>query len=210
MLKRFRQFALGILLLVGIGAFIADRWLMPSSVAKADEQLQRMIEHHASRPGSLDDATKNQAFSSSDVSTAIGMEPTRRVELSEHYTLEYYCWWGSIPIQHNYICVLYVGNGDVYRSHSVNGAIDERDLPLLSPPPSVEAMEGQEASVIGAAQEIAQQYRMNRTPKAPESAPVTETTNDAGRETEAPDSSTAANEDSPSEKPSETESKGAE
>lgn len=65
-----------------------------------------------------------------DIQKIIGMPPTK-IEKTDLYTIEHYCWWGWIPRNRNYITVLYVGNPDKphYSTHYANEMPEDDAIP---------------------------------------------------------------------------------
>jgi len=130
---------LGILIVFG-GALIYDWVIAPPRVKAAFDKLNDTILKHNEIGLTADAKAKTDASSpigqrgglvySEDVQKILGMAPTK-VEKSERYTIEHYCWWGWIPRNGNYITVLYIGNSGKhhYSCHYANSPPEDSSIP---------------------------------------------------------------------------------
>src|SRR5262245_45126813 len=84
---------LSVLVLV-LAAWVYDYgWARPG-VAAADSKVRKLVDDHTHRS-----VQEVSAITAADIHTAVGREPTwvdRRPE--ENYAVEYYCWWGRVPL----------------------------------------------------------------------------------------------------------------
>jgi hypothetical protein len=118
-----------IALLVGVvGMFIYDRQVAePKSEAAYDNLMTFVADQNAK---GVDEAKLVQ---SADVQSALGMEPTFVETNDEHnYTIEYYCWFGKVPVLNTwkrYLSVVYVGEPRRYDAHYKNQRPPADSLP---------------------------------------------------------------------------------
>jgi len=129
---------LGVLIVFG-GALIYDWVIAPPRVKAAFDKLNETILKHNEVGLTADAKAKADAspiaqrgglIYSEDVQKILGMAPTK-VETSERYTIEHYCWWGWIPRNGNYITVLYIGNTGKhhYSCHYANSLPEDGSIP---------------------------------------------------------------------------------
>ncbi len=116
-----------IALLVGVvGMFVYDRRVAePESEAAYDKLMEYVADQNAK---GVADAKMVQ---SADVQAALGMAPTF-VETKDKYTVEYYCWFGKVPVLNTwkrYLSVVYVGEPRRYDAHYKNQRPPADSLP---------------------------------------------------------------------------------
>jgi hypothetical protein len=106
-----RLFILLGLLAVVVGAYGYDYFVAKPACEAADKKIQEFVdarnkESVTSREGSL--------VTSADIQKELGMQPTYVEKHDDkQYTVEYYCWWGKMPLlsrRRHFISVVYVGN----------------------------------------------------------------------------------------------------
>ena len=123
--------AVRLLVLIGILALAVGMWFYdysyagPGSESKYKEIDDMVIAKNAKgvKDGGL--------VTRQDVAAVVGFQPTY-VEQKPDCTIEWYCWWGKIPVLSTwkrYITVLYVGEPRRFSSHYLNQAPPEEDLP---------------------------------------------------------------------------------
>jgi hypothetical protein len=123
--------AVRLLLLIGILAIVTGAWFYdftvagPGSEAKYDEIKKMADEKNAMG------VKEGGVVMSKDVAGVAGFPPTF-VEEGKDYTIEWYCWWGKIPVLSTwkrYITVVYVGEPRRYSAHYKNEAPPQEALP---------------------------------------------------------------------------------
>lgn len=133
---------LSVLVVFG-GALVYDWAIAPPRVRAAYDKLQDTALKHNEfgiKPAQKKDVKSEEANSaesrtggmlySDDIHQILGMTPTK-VEKTDLYTIEHYCWWGWIPRNGNFITVLYIGNPDKphYSTHYANSMPDDEAIP---------------------------------------------------------------------------------
>lgn len=97
------------LLALAIGAYAYDYFVAKPGCDEANKKLHEFVEQH-NKKGVQEAALVTMA----DVQKALGRAPTMVVEQDDKgATLEYYCWWGNVPLlnrRRHFIAVVYVGN----------------------------------------------------------------------------------------------------
>jgi hypothetical protein len=119
-----------VLLGISIGMVVADHFVFQPAVKIASEALTHAIDEHNKR--SIEAAGDTPFTTPEMVQKIIGFKPTRE-ELVGKYRVEYYCWWGSLPVPRQFIAVGYYKRQDgkwVHIKHDVNRKITEDELPL--------------------------------------------------------------------------------
>ena len=98
---------IGVLLVV-VGALGYDIVVLKPACDKAYADIQKLVDERNKqgvKTGSL--------VTSADIQKLLGRKPTWTVEDEKlGYTLEYYCWWGKMPLlnrRRHFIAVMYVG-----------------------------------------------------------------------------------------------------
>lgn len=120
---------LSVLVVVG-GALVYDRVIAPPRVKAAYDKLHSEVllyNETGLKPGAKEGEKASATgkmdgmLYSDDIQKIIGMAPSK-VESTELYTIEHYCWWGWIPRNRNYITVLYIGDPKKphYSTHYAN------------------------------------------------------------------------------------------
>jgi len=109
---------LGLLAIV-VGAYGYDFFVAKPSCEAADKKIQEFVDAR-NKMGVKD---KDGALvTSADIQKELGMQPTY-VERhdDDQYTVEYYCWWGKMPMlsrRRHFISVVYVGPNEPRRVSS--------------------------------------------------------------------------------------------
>lgn len=96
------------LLAVVVGAYGYDYFVAKPGCEAADKKIQEFVDAR-NKLGVKD----GELVTSADIQKELGMEPTY-VERHDdkQYTVEYYCWWGKMPMlskRRHFISVVYVG-----------------------------------------------------------------------------------------------------
>jgi len=109
---------LGLLAIV-VGAYGYDFFVAKPACEAADKKIQEFVDAR-NKMGVKD---KDGALvTSADIQKELGMQPTY-VEKhdDDQYTVEYYCWWGKMPMlsrRRHFISVVYVGPNEPRRVSS--------------------------------------------------------------------------------------------
>jgi hypothetical protein len=128
-----------LLVLIGVLALAVGAWFYdysyagPGSESKYEE-IQKMVDEKNAK--GVKDGGR---ISSKDVEAVVGFPATFVVEKPD-YTVEWYCWWGKIPVLSTwkrYITVVYQGDPRHFNTHHKNEPPPEESLPGYQPPPSV-------------------------------------------------------------------------
>jgi hypothetical protein len=132
-----RLIILIVLLLVVVGTFAYDRMVAEPSSEAAYVKLEDFVT--AQNAKGVKEAT---LVRSEDVQAAIGQAPTF-TEKKPDYTVEYYCWFGQVPVLNTwkrYLAVVYVGDEPRrYDAHYKNQRPPADSLPGYvdpNPPPA--------------------------------------------------------------------------
>jgi len=161
--KRANPIRLGILLLllaIAIAALGFDYFIAQPGAIAGHEKLSTLNAFQIEQT-----TKKSKRLTSEVIQRELGRTPTW-VEEHPHYTVEYYCWWGQVPVftyegeRRHYISLVYVGNEPrrLY-SHYQNEPPPTEDLPGLMPDYSPEelnlqpALGGDPATATGSATE---------------------------------------------------------
>jgi hypothetical protein len=150
---------LGLLLLV-IGAYGYDYFLARTQCETADKNVQQFVDAQ-NRKG----VGEAPLVTSPDIQKTIGFAPTWTEEHDDKgYTVEYYCWWGQVPLltrRRHFIAVVYVGSKPRhYSSHYREEPPPEafpivdanpkqwpgKDDPITTPPDSASGNPGKDKS----------------------------------------------------------------
>jgi hypothetical protein len=122
---------LGILVLA-VGAYAYDHFVGAPNSEKAYDDIQNMV-NQKNEQGIKDGGLVR----TEDVQKVVGFGPTF-VEQKPDYRVEWYCWWGQIPVLNTwkrYITVVYVGpEPRRYNTHYKNQRPPAEDLPGYEPP----------------------------------------------------------------------------
>jgi hypothetical protein len=120
------------LLVVAIGALGYDHLVAKPAAETAEKKIQDFVD--AQNKKGVRDATP---VTPQEISTLLGKKPTL-VEKhdDENYEIEYYCWWGPVPVlntRRQFISVVYYGIDEPRRfsSHHRNEKPPEEALPIL-------------------------------------------------------------------------------
>jgi hypothetical protein len=141
-------------LVVVAGALLYDRLIATPAVKATNDRLHDEVLRHNElglKPNTLQAGGKDAAgpasgetggaLYSDDIQKIIGMAPTR-VEKTELYTIEHYRWWGWIPLNRNFITVLYIGDPKKphYSTHYANEMPEDEVVPgrVKNEPPVVD------------------------------------------------------------------------
>jgi hypothetical protein len=128
---------IGVLVIATLG--LAYNYLVAKPGAEAAEKkIQDYVD--AQNKKGVRDA---KPVTSKEISELLGMKPTY-VEKhdDENYEIEYYCWWGPVPVlnmRKEFISVVYYGTGEQPRrfsSHHRNEKPPEEALPIPQQPAS--------------------------------------------------------------------------
>lgn len=113
-----RLMVLLVVLAIVLTGFLVDMFVMYDSVKAAAMRLQAAADATAERPR---DKGKNDWLSREEVANAIGFQPTSSTVDADGRLVEYYRWWGSLPLQRRFIMVEYVdGEGKIYNSYQIS------------------------------------------------------------------------------------------
>ena len=125
-------------LVVVVGALLYDWVIAPPRVKAANNKLLdevRLYNETGLKPGAKKGdlaatAKADGMLYSDDIQNILGMTPSK-VESTELYTIEHYCWWGWIPRNRNYITVLYIGDPKKrhYSTHYANMMPEDGVIP---------------------------------------------------------------------------------
>jgi len=123
---------LGLLALV-IGAYAYDYFVAKSACDAADKKIQAFVDTQ-NKKGIKD----GNLVTDADVHKELGMQPTD-VEKhdAEGYMVEYYRWWGHVPLinqRRHFISVVYIGPQHRFSSHHRENPPEEA-LPTADKPP---------------------------------------------------------------------------
>jgi len=103
-----RLLLLLLLLAVAVGALGYDYYVARPACEEADKKIQAFVEKR-NRMGVQEAALVTAA----DIQKELGRAPTVTKENDAGgYTVEYYCWWGNVPLlnlRRHFIAVVYVG-----------------------------------------------------------------------------------------------------
>jgi hypothetical protein len=106
------------ILAVVLTGFLVDMFVMYDSVKAASLRLQAAADEIAKRPR---EDGKSNYLAREGVAEAIGFRPTSS-NLDENGRLvEYYRWWGSLPLQRRFIMVVYEdADGERYSGYEIS------------------------------------------------------------------------------------------
>ena len=143
---------LGLLGLV-IGAYGYDFFMARPDCEAADTTIQEFVD--AQNKMGVKDAS---SVTPDAIHKVLGMQPTwREVHDDKDYEVEYYCWWGHVPVlntRRHFITVVYVGKEPRRFSSHHREVPPEEALPITLEPGKDEGITlGQPESPSGAAAE---------------------------------------------------------
>jgi hypothetical protein len=127
------------LLSIVIGAWAYDYWVAGPGSEATYQKIQVMVDEMNAK-GVRDGGVVR----SEDVQKTVGFAPTW-VEKKPDYVVEWYCWWGKIPVLSTwkrYITVVYVGEPPHFNTHHQNepppaealpGYLDSLPMPKVTP-----------------------------------------------------------------------------
>lgn len=126
-----RLIVLLILLGVAIGALFYDFTVAKPGIEAAETKLSEFVDER-NKLGVKEGGTVTPA----DVHKELGMQPTWVDKHdAQNYEVEYYCWWGPVPVlnmRRHYLAVVYVGEGTRrISSHYKNERPPREALPIL-------------------------------------------------------------------------------
>ncbi len=136
---------LSVLVVVG-GALLYDWVIAPPRVKAANDKLHAEVlqfneiglrpdaKNATAKAGGEPAGNSDGMLYSEDIQKIMGMPPTR-VESTDLYTIEHYCWWGWIPRNRNFITVLYIGDPKKphYSTHYANMMPEDGVVPGRRP-----------------------------------------------------------------------------
>jgi hypothetical protein len=136
----------GVLVIV-LGMLGYDKLVLTPACEASFIKLEEFVEEKNSKGIKSGDGEKLQAASAylvtmDDVHTVMKRQPTK-TQNKGHYTVEHYNFWGAVPLNRNYISVVYQNdnNGKPTRhyAHYKNKSLDKSDVPndpkeLVAPP----------------------------------------------------------------------------
>lgn len=146
---------LGLLGLV-IGAYAYDYGVARPAVDAAEKKVNDFVDAR-NRLG----VKEGSPVTPDDIHKELGIRPTFVEEhAADHYEIEYYCWWGHVPLlnlRRHYLSLVYIGDKPRrFSSHHKNEVPPHEALPIMEKvplstdeqqsPPSVETAGEQPAS----------------------------------------------------------------
>ncbi|HEY2411353.1 MAG TPA: hypothetical protein VGI40_03885 [Pirellulaceae bacterium] len=125
-----RLIVLLVLLAVAIGALAYDYLSAGPGIEADDKKLEAFVDE-LNKKG----VTDSKRITPEEIHNVLGRQPTWVDEHpDEHYEVEYYCKWGSVPLlgmRRHYIAVIYVGDEPRrYNSHHKNEKPPLEALPI--------------------------------------------------------------------------------
>jgi hypothetical protein len=106
----------------------------------ANQSLEEFVQKMNAQPVTLDGGG---IVGRADVQKHIGWGPTRvKDNDKDGYTIEYYCWWGYVPLNRHFISVLYKGKSRRYAAH-YQAEPPQEDLPSTVTPKPAETAGGE-------------------------------------------------------------------
>jgi hypothetical protein len=123
------------LLVIALGALAYDRFAAQPNCEAADKKIQEFVDEQNKK------GVKDGSLVTPDkIHDLLKMQPTY-VEKNEKdgYLIEYYCWWGKVPVinmRRHFIGVVYVGKENRFSSHH-RERVPKEALPIIeetSPP----------------------------------------------------------------------------
>ena len=123
------------LLIVAIGALAYDFFVAKPGAEAADTKIHDFVDKRNRM--SVKDA---EPVSAKEISDLLGMKPMFvDKHPADNYEVEYYCWWGPVPLintYRQYITVVYYGINEPrrYSSHHLNMRPPEEALPIPQEP----------------------------------------------------------------------------
>lgn len=122
------------LLLAVIAAFLYDYFSARPGAIAANDKIQAFVDERnklSVRDGSI--------VTAADIHKELGMQPTRReVHEDKDYEIEYYSWWGRMPMfgqRRHFVSVVYLGKEPRrFSSHYLNEIPPDEALPIEPQP----------------------------------------------------------------------------
>jgi hypothetical protein len=116
-----------VLLIVG-GMWLVDFYVFKPATEAAEKKLEEAVRVHNLK--SIEESKDKPFVTRTDVEQALGRAPTRTTLIGDNL-VEYYCWWGSLPLKRRYIAVAYKDReGAKYHTHLLDAEVQKSDLPL--------------------------------------------------------------------------------
>lgn len=157
-----------------------DRFVFKPQVEEANKKLEDAI--YARNNLAFDKDQGKSPFSRDDVRKVLGREPTR-MEVVKDSLVEYYCWWGSVPVSKNYITVIYHDkDGKQIFSNVIENVVEPDDLPrtVELPPINLEpATDAEKKTASEPAPSAAKEGASDPAPKTKEAATEPDAKSDA-------------------------------
>lgn len=140
-----------VLLVIALGALAYDNLVAKPQCEEADKKIQEYVDEQNKKgvkDGSLVTPEK--------IHDLLKMQPTY-VEKNDKdgYLVEYYCWWGKVPVinmRRHFIGVVYVGKENRFSSHH-RERVPKEALPIIeeTPPPPGQPLPAPEEMPAGKA-----------------------------------------------------------
>jgi len=139
------------LLVIALGALAYDNLVAKPQCEEADKKIQEFVDEQNKK------GVKDGALVTPDkIHDLLKMQPTY-VEKNDKdgYLIEYYCWWGKVPVinmRRHFIGVVYVGKENRFSSHH-RERVPKEALPIIdeTPPPQEQPLPPPEAMPSGKA-----------------------------------------------------------
>jgi len=131
--------AIRLLILLGLLAVAISMWWYDYSVAGPGSEtayldIEALVKQRNEQ--GVSSGKKADLVRSEDIQALLKMKPTK-TEVNPDHTIEYYCWWGSLPwlnTYKRYITVVYVGDERRFSTHHKNERPPLESLPGYVPP----------------------------------------------------------------------------
>jgi len=122
------------LLLVVVGAYAYDFLVLKPGVKSGYDKIQNLVDER-NKLG----VQKGKLVTSADVQQLLGRKPNFTKDDDKlEYTIEYYCWWGSVPVinrRRHYIAVVYTGKQPRHFSSHYQEEPPPEALPIIPEAP---------------------------------------------------------------------------
>ena len=121
------------LLVIALGALAYDNLVAKPQCEEADKKIQEFVDEQNKK------GVKDGSLVTPDkIHDLLKMQPTY-VEKNDKdgYLIEYYCWWGSVPVinmRRHFIGVVYVGKENRFSSHH-RERVPKEALPIIEETP---------------------------------------------------------------------------